>query len=57
MGFKELGLGNMGGRPMRGSPEVHEALKSRDLGPASGESRWEREQLVLRKAFSMVQQS
>ena len=30
--FKELRLGNMDRRPMRGSPEVHGALKSRDLG-------------------------
>lgn len=57
MGFKELRLGNMGGRPMRGSPEVHEALKRRDLGRASGESRLEREQPVLRKAFFIIEQS
>lgn len=50
-------LGNMSGRPMRGSPEVHGAIKSRDLGPASGESRLGREKLILRKAFSIVEQS
>lgn len=41
---------------MRGSPEVHGDIKSRDLGPASGELRWGREKLILRKAFSIVEQ-
>jgi len=50
-GLRRLGM------PMRGSPEVHGAIKSRDLGPASGEARSGREKLILRKAFSIVEQS